>query len=570
MTWAIGRDPTHLSSLQQCLQATHEKLLQMDSSQCPPYVALNDLQAYKGVFGPQGFCCRFRSCPASESGLPSIVLRTNHETEHFPTHSCKECDFSVRGFKSKGALNRHTMKYHPKLQQMELPQQLFPAARPNLVGARSLPSSRKRVAKRPSPMTPQHDALIDECQPESVSSQLLQSAEESTPGLSHIKANTMLHITMSLQSQGPFSGWQATITVEQRVMQVELLINSLLLIKPVIELVRAVQVSLSFEQKAFVQSSSLDAYVGMCKQKLGQIRDTRQQQQNSANAQNAPNQNNSIQQMQQAQQQQHNSMIMAQTVNQTTPVQQGGMQENTGFMQGQQQKPLPPWKPSKEDNEAINKLAAQMAERTPQADIAKTRANLDNITMQQREIMNQKGLDPLVYFFRTQAAKEYRRQKMNEMAASSSADSKYPKVTKGMNDNINKAFGAAVELQPGSQPTQVPGKQMPGFQQELIDKVNPALMQYHKTPDQSYANREYLFQDNDVYNTQSNLPDPYQTFPQVVNGWQSNVDLADLSSTHGLSPTNLQSLDKHMPALVSGEWPPRSASPAPRYHPQSS
>ena len=72
---------------------------------------------------------------------------------------------------------------------------------------------------------------------------------------------------------------------------------------------------------------------------------------------------------------------------------------------------------SKEDNEAINKLAAQMAEKTPQEDIAKIRANLDNMTVQQRELMNQKGVDPLVYFFRTQAAKEYRRQKMNAMAA---------------------------------------------------------------------------------------------------------------------------------------------------------
>jgi hypothetical protein len=297
--------------------------------------------------------------------------------------------------------------------------------------------------------------------------------------------NMQRHIITSLQGQGPFSGWQATITVEQRAIQVKLLIDSLRLIKPVIELPRAVQVALSFEQKAFVQSSSLDAYVGMCKEKLGQIHDTRQQQQqNSANAQNAPNQNNAMQQMQQAQQvqqmqqmgqnlnfppqlqhqmqasplpnqqrlqqqqqfqqqqlqlqqqQQHNSMNTGQAMNQNMSVQQGGMQENTSFMQGQQQKPLPPWKPSKEDNEAINKLAAQMAERTPPADIAKIRANLDNMTTQQREIMNQKGVDPLLYFFRTQAAKEYRRQKMNEMATGSNADS-----ANGNQNNVSQGQG---------------------------------------------------------------------------------------------------------------------------------
>ena len=282
-------------------------------------------------------------------------------------------------------------------------------------------------------------------------------------------SNMQRHIISSLQQQGPYSGWQATITVEQRAIQVRLLIDSLRLIKPIIELPRAVQVALSFEQKAFLQSQSLDAYVSMCKEKLGQIHDTRQQQQqNNANAQNPPNQNNAMQQMQQAQQmqqmqqmgqnlnfppqlqhqmqasplpnqqrlqqqqfqqqqqqlqqQQQNSMNIGQTMNPNVTAQQGGMQENTNFMHGQQQKPLPTWKPSKEDNETINKLAAQMAERTPQEDIAKIRANLDNMTVQQREIMTQKGVDPLLYFFRTQAAKEYRRQKVNEMIAGSNTD----------------------------------------------------------------------------------------------------------------------------------------------------
>jgi hypothetical protein len=107
---------------------------------------------------------------------------------------------------------------------------------------------------------------------------------------------------------------------------------------------------------------------------------------------------------------------MGQATNPNMAVQQGNMQENKNFMQGQQQKPLQPWKPTNEDNEAINKLAVQMAEKTPQEDIAKIRANLDNMTTQQREIMNQRGVDPLRYFFRTQAAKEYRRQKMKAMA----------------------------------------------------------------------------------------------------------------------------------------------------------
>jgi KIX domain len=489
----------------------------MDGSQCPPYVALNDLQAYKSVFGPQGFCCRFRSCPASESGLPSTVLRTNHETQHFPTYTCKECDFSVRGFKSRGDLNRHTMKYHPKPQQMELSQQLFSAARPSFVGARSLPSS-------------QRDALTDVGQPQPIGALLLQSVEESV--VQGQDDEVRRHIIASLQQQGPFAGWQATVTVDQRAMQVRLLVDSLRLIKPVIERGRAIQFAISFEQKAFIQNQSLDAYVSICKEKLSQIHETQQQQQSSVNAQSTPNQTSSMQQMQQAQQmqqigqnlnlpaplqhqiqasplpnqqrlqqlqfqqqqylqqqqqrrqqqqqqvlqqyqfqqqqqhlqqqqqqQQQNSMNMGQAMNQNMAIHQRGMQEGTNFMQGQQPKSLLPWKPSREDNDAINKLAAQMAEKTPQEDIAKIRANLDNMTVQQREIMNQKGVDPLVYFFHTQAVKEYRRQKMNTMAAGSIANSTYPKATKGMGDSIHEALDPAAVLQPSSQSTHVLGKQ---------------------------------------------------------------------------------------------------------------
>jgi hypothetical protein len=52
-------------------------------------------------------------------------------------------------------------------------------------------------------------------------------------------------------------------------------------------------------------------------------------------------------------------------MNPNMSAQPGGVQENTNFIQGQQHKPLPHWKPSKEDNEAISKLVAQMAERDP-------------------------------------------------------------------------------------------------------------------------------------------------------------------------------------------------------------
>jgi hypothetical protein len=158
-------------------------------------------------------------------------------------------------------------------------------------------------------------------------------AENAPVGTSSSNNTMQRHIISALQQQGPFSGWQATITVDQRAIQVRLFIDSLRLIKPMIELMRAVQVAISFERRAFMESQSLDAYVSMCKENLSRIHETRRQQQNSLN--------------------------MGQAMDPNITAHQGGMQESTNFMQGQQPKPLPPWKPSKEDNEAINKLAAQ-------------------------------------------------------------------------------------------------------------------------------------------------------------------------------------------------------------------
>ena len=80
------------------------------------------------------------------------------------------------------------------------------------------------------------------------------------------------HIFTALQSQGPFGGWQANISVNQRATQVKLLVDNLVLIRPPVTLPRAVEVSLQFERKCFSQSSNMDAYRRECDEKLGKIR----------------------------------------------------------------------------------------------------------------------------------------------------------------------------------------------------------------------------------------------------------------------------------------------------------
>ena len=107
---------------------------------------------------------------------------------------------------------------------------------------------------------------------------------DTVPDASHMfhtqRGDLHRYIVSALQQQGSYSGWQASAEVELRVNQVKLLNDALLLIKPIIERARAVQVSLSFEQKAFRQSMSQEAYERMCEEKLVQIHDMRRQQLN--------------------------------------------------------------------------------------------------------------------------------------------------------------------------------------------------------------------------------------------------------------------------------------------------
>jgi hypothetical protein len=65
---------------------------------------------------------------------------------------------------------------------------------------------------------------------------------------------------------------------------------------------------------------------------------------------------------------------------------------------------------SKEAKEAIDKLAAQMAESVCEEDKARIRTNMDAIPIQKHETLTQNGVDPLFYYFRTRAMKQYRGQ----------------------------------------------------------------------------------------------------------------------------------------------------------------
>jgi hypothetical protein len=77
----------------------------------------------------------------------------------------------------------------------------------------------------------------------------------------------------------------------------------------------------------------------------------------------------------------------------------------------QQQKPKLSWRNlSKEVKDAIDKCAAQMVEKASEEDKTRIRANMDTMSIQKREILARKSIDPVFYYFRTRAMKQYRGQ----------------------------------------------------------------------------------------------------------------------------------------------------------------
>ncbi|KEF58652.1 uncharacterized protein A1O9_06578 [Exophiala aquamarina CBS 119918] len=263
------------------------------------------------------------------------------------------------------------------------------------------------------------------------------------------------HIFDQLNSQGPWAGWQANVHIRERAGQIKLLVDSLRLVRPPVDLPRAIEVALQFERKCFSQSASREDYVRECSEKLGRIRDQRAQQMNQGNANlmqtmgmqpNMQIPNQTFQQMQQQmgqtmnpnmalpahlQQQMQGSPFLGQQQSQQQPQQpqqQQTPQQRTpqpmmtqpqnvsaqvAMMQGNnnQQKGNAVSELTPEDNKAINLRAAELAKNTPKEEM---RSIVEKMNPQLRQNLAQKAVDPIIYYFRMLATKEFRRRKQME------------------------------------------------------------------------------------------------------------------------------------------------------------
>jgi hypothetical protein len=243
----------------------------------------------------------------------------------------------------------------------------------------------------------------------------------------NFSANSLMkQIAGALQSQGPMQGWQGEVPITERVQQVRLLVDSLRLVRPPVDVGRAVEVALTFETKAFRQSSTKETYLKECQEKLTRIRDQRAQQANQAMANggnpNMANQNPNMQQMQQLQQmgvnvnlpqhlqqQLQQQQVMDQnrapsnTMNQTP-----GMSNQQNVANGGQPKLGMLSELTPEENRIINARAAELAKNTPQEEMQNILQKMDQ---GQREKLLMNKVDPMQWWFRIRALKEFRHQK---------------------------------------------------------------------------------------------------------------------------------------------------------------
>lgn len=230
-------------------------------------------------------------------------------------------------------------------------------------------------------------------------------------------AQIQRQIFQSLQSQGQYTtGWQASVTVPERGAQIRQLVDSLRLVRPPVEPPRATEVAIQFERKAFAQSTSKEQYLQECNDKLARIRDQRAQQMNATNMAGMqpqmPMQNqNFMQQMGQQnmtmnpnQQMQQQIFSQQRQPNMTPQTQMMQPQANAQQNPGQKQ----PDTLSQEDNQVINQRAAELAKNTPKD---KMRSIVDGMNPQLRQNLEAKNVDPIIYYFRMLATREFRQTK---------------------------------------------------------------------------------------------------------------------------------------------------------------
>ncbi|EXJ64275.1 hypothetical protein A1O7_00611 [Cladophialophora yegresii CBS 114405] len=426
------------------------------------------------------------------------------------------------------------------------------------------------------------------------------------------------YIFDQLNSQGPFAGWQANVHIRERAGQIKLLVDSLRLVRPPVELTRAIEVALQFERKCFTQSLSREDYVRECSEKLGRIRDQRAQQMNQSAAgvmqgmqgMQIPNQNfmpqmQANQQMQNGiglpphlQQQMQQGMRSSPVFNQPQPMMNQGQpaatpnQAMANMIPGnnqQKQTQLPELTP--EDNKAINLRAAELAKSTAKEEM---RNIVEKMNPQLRQNLAQKHVDPIIYYFRMLATKEFRRRKQMEagmggvqMGQVQNQSTQNP-MAQGMTANANPLMndmGRFQEQQAGGLRSQetgelvVPASSTPGMMSEQM-RLQQQMLAQQRMGQQNQANNmnpAFIAQQQRIQQAQATKMHQAQLQAQNQAQAQARAQAAAAAAQRGQmqgmqgSNTPLSAINRPVNANVSGASPqtiPRPGSGTPMMNQQ--
>ncbi|OCT53719.1 hypothetical protein CLCR_09437 [Cladophialophora carrionii] len=426
------------------------------------------------------------------------------------------------------------------------------------------------------------------------------------------------YIFDQLNSQGPFAGWQANVHIRERAGQIKLLVDSLRLVRPPVELTRAIEVALQFERKCFTQSLSREDYVRECSEKLGRIRDQRAQQMNQSAAgvmqgmqgMQIPNQNfmpqmQANQQMQNGmglpphlQQQMQQGMRSSPVFNQPQPMMNQAQpaatpnQAMANMMPGnnqQKQTQLPELTP--EDNKAINLRAAELAKSTAKEEM---RNIVEKMNPQLRQNLAQKAVDPIIYYFRMLATKEFRRRKQMEagmgggqMGQMQNQSTQNP-MAQGMTANANPLMndmGRFQEQQAGGLRSQetgelvVPASSTPGMMSEQM-RLQQQMLAQQRMGQQNQANNmnpAFIAQQQRIQQAQATKMHQAQLQAQNQAQAQARAQAAAAAAQRGQmqgmqgSNTPLSAINRPVNPNVSGASPqtiPRPGSGTPMMNQQ--
>ncbi|KAB8269442.1 hypothetical protein BDV30DRAFT_216785 [Aspergillus minisclerotigenes] len=259
----------------------------------------------------------------------------------------------------------------------------------------------------------------------------------------------MDYIVHALKSQGPFTNWRADIIIEERANNVYHVWTSLRLIRPYANIRSLAQAALNFEQKSFHTANEKVDYDKDINDKLVHIRETQARQAaplqqnsgtiaqpghaagiNSEGQAPFPQQmDRSVQASSMPGQQQleigvDDAKQLEALLNRALQLLQQHLgprqQQPQAIPQQQQAQQTPSSDPpliddlrtlSAQEYDNVCRIADQILAKTSQEDINKIKMHLDNMTVEQRQYLRGRNMEPITYFFRWQALSQLKKHR---------------------------------------------------------------------------------------------------------------------------------------------------------------